>query len=101
MSDIVQQAKQATVKPQQDIVAPTSEDFRKELLSSISGGVRDLIIDLEGVQVVDSDGIAAFIATHKLLNEVGGKLTVCNASQDIWEFFRIMRLNNHFTVTTS
>jgi len=101
MSDIAADVKQVTVKPNQDITASTSREFREELLCAIHTGALDLVVDLENVNMIDSDGMGAFIAAHKEVSGVGGKFSVCNASKDIWQFFRIMRLTNHFTVTVA
>ena len=98
MSEIIENAGQTVVKPQQNIVASTSQHFRAELLSLVKEGVTDLVIDLDGVEMVDSDGLSAFIAAHKALKANGGELAVCNASRDIAVFFRIMHLDRQFSV---
>ncbi len=98
MSEVVVQATQTIVKPQCDIVASMSNDFRDELRNQVNNGAQELVIDLEGVEMVDSDGLGALIFAHKLMTKNGGKLMVCNASKDIREFFRIMRLDKQFAM---
>jgi anti-anti-sigma factor len=48
--------------------------------------------------VVDSSGIGLLIATHNSLKTKGGSLRVANASPDILNLFKAMRLDRHFTV---
>jgi len=88
-----------TIKPGKDIVASMVPDFKKNLYDLIlENGVKEIEIDLEGVEMVDSVGLGAFIATHNTLSQNGGTLTVINASQDIVGLFKTMRLDQHFTV---
>ncbi|MCK4959789.1 MAG: STAS domain-containing protein [Planctomycetes bacterium] len=98
MSEITQNGDQALVVPQENIVCSTAGRFKNELLSLLENGVMDLVIDLSNVEMVDSDGLSAFIAAHRALNAAGGKLTVCGASRDIVVFFRIMHLDRQFTI---
>jgi anti-anti-sigma factor len=88
-----------TISPQKDIVASMVSDFKKELQQLITDeGVTDLEIDMTGVEMVDSVGLGAFIATHNSLSQKNGKLTVVNASSDIFSLFKTMRLDQHFEI---
>lgn len=98
MSEITENGGQTIITPQENIVCSTAESFRDELLSLLEEGVMDLVIDISNVEMVDSDGLSAFIAAHKALKAAGGKLTVCGASRDIVVFFRIMHLDRQFTI---
>jgi anti-sigma B factor antagonist len=98
MSEITKNGDQAIVTPQENIVCSTAGRFRDELLLLLADGVMDLVVDLSNVEMVDSDGLSAFIAAHKALKAAGGKLTVCGASRDIVVFFRIMHLDRQFTI---
>ena len=88
-----------TLKPACDIVASMAKEFREELISKVTEGVQELVIDLEGVEMIDSVGLGLFIAAHNSLSRLGGKLIVCNVSDDICKLFKTMRLDQHFTVT--
>ena len=89
---------QSVIKPDMDIVAPMVEGFRDTLLSFMDDGINDLIVDLDGVKIVDSVGLGVIIATHNSLAKVGGRLRVINASEDIYTLFTTMRLDQHFEV---
>ena len=98
MSEIVNEADQTIVRPGTDIVASMAEGFKKDLLAAInsSGGI--LIIDLAGVEMVDSVGIGVIIASHNTLNQADRKLKVINAAKDVYGLFSNMGLNRRFTV---
>ena len=89
---------EATLKPECDIVASKANELREELLLKINNGVQELAVDLENVNMIDSVGLGVLVSAHNSLSKAGGKLTICNASNDIYGLFKAMRLDQHFTV---
>ncbi len=98
MSKVTKSGGQAVIKPDQDIVAATAKEFREELLALIENETRDLVIDMAEVEKVDSIGVGVFIATQNGLSKIKGKLTVTNASQNVYSLFKTMRLTRQFEV---
>ena len=86
------------VQPGADIVASMADDFKSNLLQMVKKGIPELIIDFTGVEIVDSVGLGVVIATHNSLSNSGGKLKVINVSNDIYQLFKTMRLDQHFEV---
>ena len=86
------------VQPGADIVASMAEGFKSNLLRVVEKGVPELIIDFTGVDIVDSVGLGVVIATHNSLSNSGGKLKIINVSNDIYQLFMTMRLDQHFGV---
>ena len=98
MSEIVNQENATIIKPGQDVVASMAEEFKSELLSVINDSSNEVVIDLAGVEMVDSVGIGVIIAAHNTLNQSDRKLKVINVSKDVYGLFTTMRLNRRFTV---
>ncbi len=98
MSEIIREKNKTIVRPAMDIVASMAEDFKNELLSAINDCEEKLVIDLAGVEMVDSLGIGVIIAAHNTLTQQGKQLKVINVSKDIFGLFSTMRLNRRFTV---
>jgi anti-anti-sigma factor len=98
MSTISKDGSQVIVKPGRDVVASMANEFRAELNSQIQESPAELVIDLAGVEMVDSVGIGVIIATHNSLDQKGGKLKVINIAEDIFGLFSTMRLDRHFSV---
>lgn len=98
MSEIVTDGDQTIIKPGTDVVASMAETFKGELLSVINSSQGTVVIDLEGVEMVDSVGIGVIIAAHNTLNQSDRKLKVINVIKDILGLFTTMRLNRRFTV---
>jgi len=89
---------QKTIKPGNDIVASMAEDFRKKLLKLVEKGIKNLSIDLAGVEIVDSVGLGVLIAANNSLKNAEGKLTISNVSEDIYKLFRTLRVDQYFEV---
>ena len=98
MSEVLREQDRATVRPGSDVVASMAGEFKSELKALLDQGVKDLTIDLGGVEMIDSVGLGVLIATHNSLRQAGGQLTVANPSADIQSLFRTMRLDRHFRV---
>jgi anti-anti-sigma factor len=76
-------------------IIPELRDAIKELLAQ---GVSELVVDLAGVQVVDSSGIGLLVAVHNSLERLSGSMAVINASPDLLELFKAFRLDKHFSI---
>ncbi len=98
MSEINKEDDKVIVKPGKDIVASMADELRTELHSLVQESPKEIIIDLTGVEMVDSVGIGILIATHNSLNNAEGQLKVINVDKDIYSLFTTMRLDRHFAV---
>ena len=88
------------VRPAGDsIVAASIPELRATLRGIIEQGVRNLVVDLTGVQMVDSSGIGLLISAYNSLRKVGGQLAVIHASTEILELFQTMRMHQHFSIS--
>ncbi len=101
MSQVTRDQERVTIRPQCDIVASMAQEFRDELKSILVEEPRELLIDLEGVEMVDSVGLGVFIAAYNSMSKAGGQLTLCSVSRDIFTLLKTMRLDQRFTVHVS
>ena len=98
MSEIIVEGNRTIVRPNMDIVASMANDFKQELLLTIEANPGDLIIDLKGVEMVDSIGIGVIISLHNKLARAARELKVINVCHQVFGLFSTMRLNRRFTV---
>jgi anti-anti-sigma factor len=91
----------ATIKPMKDIVSSSVPDMRTEIKAVIDEGIKDIVIDLGIVKIVDSTGIGLLISAHNSLMKTGGKIAVINASKDLLSLFKAMRLDQRFNISGS
>ena len=89
----------AVIRPEADVVAASVADLRSRMRDLIGAGVRDLVVDLSAVQMVDSAGLGLLISAHNSLRKAGGHISVVHASPDVYELFRTMRIHQHFSVS--
>lgn len=83
----------------EDVVAASVPELRTTMRTALDQGVRDLVMDLSHVHMVDSSGIGLLISAHNSLTQLGGKLSVVHASRDILDLFHMMRIHQHFSVS--
>lgn len=98
MSAITREGTSVTITPGQDIVSSMVPDLKNELNSLLEEGPQELRLDLSGTAMMDSIGIGVVIATHNTMKKKGGKLVVCNASENILKLFKSMRLDQHLNL---
>ena len=67
----------------------------------VDEGSLNLTIDLDGVDMIDSKGLAVFVVCHQTVSAKGGSLTVVTDNKDLLGLFHVMRLDQHFTVRGS
>jgi len=88
----------STYAPQRDIVVATVDAIKNELRQKVSETRGDFVLDLTGVEMVDSKGIGLIISTFATLNEKQRGFKVVGTAPDILGLFRSMRMNQHFTI---
>ena len=81
------------------MVAASMPELRSKMREVLAEGVRELVVDLTDVQMVDSSGIGLLISAHNSLRKLGGRLSVTHASPEILQLFQTMRMHQHFTVS--
>ena len=90
----------AVVRPAGDgIVAASIPEMRSRMRGIVEEGVRDLVVDLADVRMIDSSGIGLLIAAYNSLYKIGGRFSVIHASPEILELFQTMRMHQHFSVS--
>lgn len=59
---------------------------------------KDVVIDMADVEIIDSVGIGLCMTIYNELNQKGKLLKVINLSEDIYELFQFMNIENHFEI---
>ncbi|OQX62839.1 MAG: anti-anti-sigma factor [Desulfococcus sp. 4484_241] len=97
-SEITRRGNEIIVKPGRNIVASMADEFRAELHELVRENPGIITIDMDGVEMVDSVGIGVMIAVHNSLIKSEGALKVVNANKNLFNLFKTMRLDRHFTI---
>jgi anti-sigma B factor antagonist len=59
-----------------------------------------VVLDMGGVEFVDSSGLGALIHMHKTL-QLQGRLTLCNVDPKVAQLFKVTRLERVFSIAES
>ena len=57
------------------------------------GYARNVILNLQNADYIDSGGVSWLVISHRRFNEAGGKLVIHSASVVVLEVFQVMRLD--------
>ncbi len=76
----------------------TAPKLREKLVELASQGAQQVVVDLEGVDFLDSTGLGVLIGGMKRLPGLDGDLTLVCTQPRILKVFEITGLNRAFTI---
>jgi anti-sigma B factor antagonist len=79
----------------------TAPKLREHLIDLVSGGHYHLIVDLEGVDFLDSTGLGVLVGGLKRVRSHDGSLDLVCSQDRILKIFRITGLTKVFTIHDS
>jgi len=79
----------------------TAPALRQEIMDQVDAGVKNLLINLEKVEYLDSTGLGILIGGVKRMKEQGGSMLLVGPSARITRIFEITGLNRIFDVFTT
>ncbi len=74
-----------------------ADGFRDRVSALIRQGHRLVVLDLDGVEFLDSAGLGAVIACSKQLGS-GGSIALCNCGPAVLQMLRMARMNRMLTI---
>ena len=77
-------------------IAQRDFGIRRAVRTALDEGTRAFVLDLEGLTLIDSSGVAEIATTHTTISNRGGRLALCNVSEKLRDVFTITRLNTVF-----
>jgi anti-sigma B factor antagonist len=81
-----------------EIDVATSAALREELYALIDGGSRALVVDLSGLEFIDSSGLGVLVGSLKHMREREGQLVLAGLQQPARKVFEITGLTELFTI---
>jgi len=57
-----------------------------------------LVLDLTGIQFIDSSGFGVFLSIMKTANNNSGYFKISNISEEVMELFKLLQLHNVFEI---
>ncbi len=78
-------------------VAPA---FKQEVVALVQGGDTRLVLDLAGIEFLDSSGLGAMVSILKALGGTGA-VAVCNVRGAVLGLFKLTRMDKVFTIVAN
>jgi anti-anti-sigma factor len=73
------------------------DEFRAKWMDALAdGSIRNVVVNLQQVTMVDSSGIGTIIRCQSAVAKHGGKMKIVGASHSVREAFKITRLDTVF-----
>jgi anti-sigma B factor antagonist len=79
----------------------TSPELRDAILNAPTKPPLDLIIDLSGVEYMDSSGVATLVEGYKRSLQTKTSFTLVNPSPSVMKVLQLSRLDTIFVVTSA
>jgi len=79
----------------------TAPEFKERLASLIEGGTHQLILDLEGLEFLDSTGLGALLGALKKIRSHDGYIDIVCTQRRILRIFKITSLDKVFGIYDS
>lgn len=80
-----------------EIDLQNSPDLRKELLAWLAEG-QDVVVDLSGVDYIDSSGIACLVEAYQTARHQGGNFSLAAISPAALRVLKLARLDEVFVI---
>jgi len=89
---------EAVLRLDKDLIASNVPQIKETIRAELEAG-RNMVLDLQEVETMDSKGIGLLIATHNSLREKGAALEIVNPTENILKLLQNMRLDKHFRIS--
>jgi len=85
---------------QNDLIAPNVKNMNKVLMDALdeTAGIEEVTIDLNKIENIDSVGVSFVVSLYKNISNEGLEFRIVNASNDIIQLFKLMRLDEFFII---
>ena len=87
----------AVLSVQGEVDVYTAPQFREQLIQLVDQGQRSILVDLEGVEFLDSTGLGVLVGALKHARTSGGDIAIEGAKTHVWKVFQITGLDKVFT----
>lgn len=82
-------------------LGPETEAMRQRLKSVAESGHMSIVLNLEGVDYIDSAGLGTLASSYASVRRAGGELKLANLTSRVHDLMQITRLSTLFEVYDS
>ena len=81
-----------------EIHVSTAPEFSQRLTTAIEAGNTQLVLDLSGVEFIDSTGLSVLLNGLRRVNQLNGRLALVCANPTVLRLFQITKLDSTFDI---
>jgi anti-anti-sigma factor len=78
-----------------------TDDVKKEVIRLFKRPNLKLLINMEGIQFIDSSGFALLLSAAKEAHRTGGQIIYCNISEPVMHLFEVLQLHKAFKIVAT
>ena len=78
-----------------------SEDLLKKMTDLIDDGARNLLLDLSGVDYINSSGLRALLTAAKRLTDLGGEMVFAGVNEMFYQVLHVSGSTSYIKVYSS
>ncbi|MCW5313172.1 MAG: STAS domain-containing protein [Nostoc sp.] len=71
-------------------------ELRREVSDALANGTEILLIDMKGVNFIDSSGLGALVSAMQMTRNANAKLFVCSISAQVRMLFELTKMDRIF-----
>ena len=75
-----------------------AEPVKEQLKGYFNKPNTKLVLNLEGINFIDSTGFGVFLSIMKTANNNYGYFKICNINPEVMELFKLLQLHNVFEI---
>ena len=83
---------------QGEVDVNSAPDFKKKLEALLTKQNKKILINFEGMNYIDSSGLATLVDFFKAIKGYGGQLVFCSLLENVKKLFVITRLDKLFNI---
>ncbi|MCI0364885.1 MAG: STAS domain-containing protein [Phycisphaerales bacterium] len=84
-----------------ELTADQSDAFRRACQERLNAGIRDVVLDMEYLTLIDSAGLELLLWLVDEVADRNGQVRLVNPDETVRKIFQLTRLDKRFNVHTS
>ena len=84
-----------------DLVAGTAEELKRQIEKLLQKNFNKILVELANVNFMDSSGLGACMALHKMVGEHKGRIAFVKPNDTVAKVFRITRADQKLALVKS
>jgi len=81
-----------------EIHVSTAPEFAQRLSAAIDSGKTAMVLDMSGVEFIDSTGLSVLLNGLRLVNQMHGRMAIVCANPTVLRLFQITSLDDTFDI---